>query len=162
MSTGSERDRGEHALWRVLFMSMIHLLNTVEADVKADSDLTLLDLGTLFALSHAADGRPMGQVAALFGVDPSVITYRVKRLETRGYVTRRPSSTDGRMIHAHITDDGRRALRSSRSAMLDSARVNFFSHLDPADLPALHDALVRLQAAQHPAVRPAPPSDARH
>jgi DNA-binding MarR family transcriptional regulator len=148
MPTESARDREEHALWRILFMSMIHLLNTVEADVKADSDLTLLDLGTLFVLAHAEHGRPMGQVAALFGVDPSVITYRVKRLEDRGYATRSPSPTDRRVTHAHITGPGRDALRASRAAMLASARTHLFAHLEPGDLPALHAALGHLYAGQ--------------
>jgi DNA-binding MarR family transcriptional regulator len=148
MNEEATRDREEHALWRILFMSMIHLLNTVESDVKADSDLTLLDLGVLFALAHSEDGRPMGHIAVLFGVDPSVITYRIRRMEDRGYATRSPSATDRRVTHARITDAGRDALRASRAAMLASTRTHLFAHLEPDDLPALHAAFTHLHAGQ--------------
>lgn len=130
---------------------MIHLLNTVEADVKRSSDLTLLDLGILLALGHAGEGRPMGQLAGIFGVDPSVVTYRMKRLEGMGYATRTVSPSDRRVTSAQSTEAGRVALGTARTAMLDSAGRNFFSVVDPAQLPVLMAVFSQLQASQrHP------------
>lgn len=148
MEEDPDRARTEQVLWRSLFLSIMPVLNRVESDVKAASDLTLLDVGILFALAHSPGGRPMGQLAALFGVDPSVVTYRLGRLEKKKYAARAPSPADGRLIQATITEPGRRALRASRAAMLDSARERFFAHLEPADLPALEVAFSRLYEAQ--------------
>ncbi|HEY0814685.1 MAG TPA: hypothetical protein VGE11_15525, partial [Pseudonocardia sp.] len=69
---GRDEHDADAALWRAVFISMINVLNTVETDVKTAQDLTLLDLGVLFSLVHVEQGRPMGQIAAIFGVDPSV------------------------------------------------------------------------------------------
>ena len=123
--TGHLEHDADAALWRSVFISMIHVLNTVEAEVKSTQDLTLIDLGVLFALAHVEQGRPMGQIAAIFGVDPSVITYRVKRLESMGCVTRTRSSADRRHTHAVCTDTGRARLRQARPVMLDSAHRHF-------------------------------------
>lgn len=141
----------EVELWRALFVSMTHLLNTVEADVKRSSDLTLLDLGILLALGRSGESRPMGQLAGLFGVDPSVVTYRMKRLEGMGYASRTVSPADRRVTAASSTEAGRAALRSARTSMLDSAERNFLSLVDPDQLPVLTAVFRQLQASQrHP------------
>ena len=145
-------DIDEQGLWRLLFMSMIRLLNTVESEVKASDGLTLLDVGMLFALGHAGDGMPMGRVAALFGVDPSVVTYRLKRLEARGLAERVASADDRRITLARRTDAGRAALRAARTSMLSSAETHFFAHVEPAQMPVLTDVFEALHAAQHAAL----------
>lgn len=142
-------DTDEQALWRLLFMSMIHLLNTVETEVKASDGLTLLDVGMLFALGHAGDGMPMGRVAALFGVDASVVTYRLKRLEARGLAQRVPSPVDRRITLARRTDAGQTALRVARASMLGSANTHFFAHVEPVQLPVLTEVFGALHTAQH-------------
>lgn len=136
-------------LWRLLFITMINLLNTVEADLKDADDLTLIDIGSLFALAAAGTkGAPMGSLAALFAVDPSVITYRVKRLEGRGLVSRKISADNRRFTHAVITQEGKLLLRQARSHLLASADEHFFSHLDLAATDALPGILEPLLAAQ--------------
>ncbi|HEY0816384.1 MAG TPA: MarR family winged helix-turn-helix transcriptional regulator, partial [Pseudonocardia sp.] len=104
--------------------------------------------GVLFSLVHVEQGRPMGQIAAIFGVDPSVITYRVKRLEAMGCVTRTRPSTDRRLTHAVCTATGRARLRQARPVMLDSARRHFLSHLSPDDRPAVTSLFTALLADQ--------------
>ncbi len=146
--TGHREHDADAALWRSVFISMIHVLNSVEAEVKSAQDLTLLDLGVLFALGHAEQGRPMGQIAAIFGVDPSVITYRVKRMEAMGCVARTRSSTDRRLTHAVCTDTGRSRLRQARPVMLDSAHRHFLSALTPDNRPAVTDLFAALLAGQ--------------
>lgn len=93
----------------------------------------------------------MGQLAGLFGVDPSVVTYRMKRLEGKGYATRAASQADRRVTWAQSTEAGRAALGGARTVMLDSAGTNFFSLVDPAQLPVLTAVFAQLQASQrHP------------
>lgn len=143
----SDADRAN--AWRLLFITMINVLNTVEADLKDTDDLTLIDIGCLFALNTSgAAGAPMGSLAALYAVDPSVITYRIKRLEARGMVTREVNPDNRRFTHASITEDGRRLLRAARRRLLASADEHFFQHL-PASAPNTVLRLLRpLLAAQ--------------
>lgn len=153
---------GRPALWRLLFMSMIHLLNRVESEVKLSDDLTLLDLGVLFALGHAEHpaqdgagaGFPMGRLAELFAVDASVVTYRLKRLEERGLARRIRAAGDGRLVLAQRTEDGRAALQRARRTMLDSADRHFFPHVGPGHQQVLAEVFAALHAAQRHEPRP--------
>ena len=151
-------------LWRALFMSMTRLLNTVESDMKVDHDFTLVDLGILLALSHAEDAMPMGGLAARFGVDPSVITYRLKRLEARGLAVRSAGAIDRRFTFARSTEAGRSAMLDALVSMLDSADRHLISRLEPAEIPVLTRAFQRLYEAQRDALPGAigqPPSAAK-
>ena len=139
------------ALWRPMFISMTRLLNRVEGDVKAAHDLTLLDLGILLALHHRDDAVPMGSLAAIFGVDPSVITYRLKRLEARGLAKRTTGAGDRRFTFARSTPAGRVKLPDMLRSMLASARRNLLSKLEPAEVPVLAKVFIRLQEVQQTA-----------
>lgn len=143
----TEADRAR--AWRLLFITMTHVLNTVETDLKATDDLTIIDIGCLFAVNTAgAAGVPMGSLAALYAVDPSVITYRIKRLEQRGAVSREVHPGNRRYIHVLITDEGRRLLRRARGHLLASADEHLFQHVDPtapATLLQLFEPLLRAQ-----------------
>lgn len=123
-------------LWRSLYVAMIRLLNEVEHDVKPVLDLTLVDIGMLFSLQGTGP-QPMGELAALFGVDPSVITYRVRRLEGIGHVERWPSETDGRVVNVRLTATGRAALGEVRMTMWRAAHSHFFAYIDPGMLGGL-------------------------
>lgn len=145
----NKRQAGQRlALWRALFISMTRLLNTVEGDVKSKHDLTLLDLGILLLLSHREDAAPMGSLAATFGVDPSVITYRLKRLEARGLALRTTGSGDRRFTFARSTPEGRALMPDALGSMLESAHRHLLAKLEPAEVPVLTTVFVRLQEMQ--------------
>ena len=146
--TDDDRKREELALWRAMFISMTRLLNRVDSDVKAAHVLTLLDLGILLALHHRDDAVPMGSLAAIFGVDPSVITYRLKRLEARGLAIRTRQAGDRRFTFARSTRAGRAKLPGILRSMLASARRHLLSRLEPAEVPVLAKVFVRLQQVQ--------------
>ena len=147
--TDKEREAAaELGLWRAMFISMTHLLNRVEGDVKAAHDLTLLDLGILLALSHSEDAAPMGSLAATFGVDPSVITYRLKRLEARGLAARTAGADDRRFTFARSTPVGRANMPDALRTMLASAHRHLLSKLEPPEVPVLANVFMRLQALQ--------------
>ena len=91
----------------------------------------------------------MGSLAALFGVDPSVITYRARRLESRGLATREANPDNRRFVRLQLTDPGRQTLRRARYQLLSSADDHFFAHLQPSDLTPLRHVLGVLHTAQH-------------
>lgn len=142
-AAGGGEDAARASLWRLLFISMVHLLNAVEAGIKDDHDLTLLDMGLLFA-TRADEGRSMGSLAGLFGVDPSVMTYRVQRLQERGLVARRRAQHDGRVVEVVRTEQGVAALRRARRRMLASADAHLFSALSEPERAGLQTALESL------------------
>ena len=147
--TDRERERTEElVLWRAMFISMTRLLNRVERDVKTAHDLTLLDLGIMLALSHSEDAAPMGSLAATFGVDPSVITYRLKRLEERGLAVRTGGAGDRRFTYARSTPGGRATMPYALRTMLASAHRHLLSKLEPAEVPVLANVFIRLQEIQ--------------
>lgn len=157
----SDGDRAR--AWRLLFITMTNLLNTVESDLKRSHGLTLVDIGCLFALnSSRSAGASMGSLAALYAVDPSMITYRIKRLEDRGLVVREVGRDNRRFTYVYITDDGRSLLRRARTRMLASADEHFFQHIEPTAAETLLRLLAPLLTVQqhrrHDVYDPADPA----
>lgn len=106
----------------------------------------------------------MGALAELFTVDPSVITYRIKRLEGRGVVVRHPRPDNRRIVHAYLTTAGRNHLRRARGVLLNSADRHFFAHLAAGSTDALRRSFSALLTAQQagrgvsaPPTQPEPP-----
>lgn len=55
---------------------------------------------------HPADAIPMGACAQEMGCDASTATWLIDRLEEKGLVERRPSTTDRRVKGVVLTDEG--------------------------------------------------------
>lgn len=53
------------------------------------------------------DGLTIGAIAERLALEPSTITPAVKRLETAGFLSRRRSTTDERLVEVHLTEKGR-------------------------------------------------------
>jgi len=94
----------------------------------------------------------MSRLAGIFSVDPSVITYRVGRMERMGYAQRTSGDADRFVTRATITPSGSSLLRRGRSTTLLRAREHFFAHVPAEDL----SALTRLFTAVAEAGRPDP------
>lgn len=97
----------------------------------------------------------MGSLAELWGVDPSVITYRARRLEAKGLVDRRGTPVDHRYVLLRLTAEGRDVLRGARRQLLAAADTHFFDHLRNDDLGHLAQVLEHLQAGRSPGGRQA-------
>ncbi|MGO4407977.1 MarR family winged helix-turn-helix transcriptional regulator [Bosea sp. RAF48] len=53
------------------------------------------------------DGLTIGAIAERLALEPSTITPAVKRLEAAGFLSRRRSTTDERLVEVHLTEKGR-------------------------------------------------------
>lgn len=53
------------------------------------------------------DGQTISVIADRLALEPSTITPLVKRLEAAGFVVRRRSTKDERLVGVHLTDKGR-------------------------------------------------------
>lgn len=74
------------------------------------SELKLLDA----VYRNTEEGAFVGVVAQELYITPSSVTVAVKRLEAKGFVTRRRSTTDARQVLIDLTDDGIRAAKIHR------------------------------------------------
>lgn len=71
-------------------------------------DLTFARYEILMLLSFTKRGAlPMTRMGALLQVHPTSVTSAVDRLESQGFVERRPHPTDRRAVLAVITESGR-------------------------------------------------------
>ena len=128
----------ELAAWQPFVESAGALLAVMEADLMASHDLSQIDYGILVALAAAPENRlRMSELAGRFGVDPSVITYRVSRLSDRGIVERLACPTDGRGVEAHLTPAGVDLLADAAPSHVETVRREFVDHLTATDLEAL-------------------------
>jgi DNA-binding MarR family transcriptional regulator len=100
--------------------------------------------GHLKALRYLAadDAQPMGACAQAIGCDASTATWLVDRLEERGLVERRPSTTDRRVKGVVLTPFGAET-KAKLEAHFGEPPESLLA-LDADALEALHDALSRL------------------
>jgi DNA-binding MarR family transcriptional regulator len=91
-------------------------------------------------------GIAPGQLAELLFVHPSTLTGVVKRLESRGYVRRRPDPGDGRRSFLDLTEKGRR-VDSATAGTVESAVAQVISRAPRRRLSEARELLRDLVAA---------------
>ncbi len=91
-------------------------------DVLAPHDLTFARYEVLVLLTFSRRGAlPLGKIGERLQVSPASVTNAIDRLESSGYVKRRPHPTDGRAVLATITPEGRATVTAATTA-LESVR----------------------------------------
>jgi DNA-binding MarR family transcriptional regulator len=91
------------------------------------------------------------ELAALEGLNPTMLSRVVGKLEARGLATRLADDADGRVVHVAVTKEGRdlvARIRTERSDVLRSALSGLSDEAVrtlEAALPALEDLAERLQ-----------------
>jgi DNA-binding MarR family transcriptional regulator len=91
--------------------------------------------------------RSVKDISASLHLDPATLSPLLKRLETLGYVTRRRSDADERMLVVQLTASGRR-LRA-QAERIPPAVVERLG-MDVSELVELHRALTRVISAALP------------
>jgi DNA-binding MarR family transcriptional regulator len=146
----------EMAAWRPFITAATHVIGALDAEMKAAFGISHFDHALLLMLL----GRPrrrarMSDIARTAGVDPSNITYRVRRLERLGLVDRVPDPSDRRVSYAHLTRRGLVLLRDAWPTHRQGIRRHFLDHVSPEQLPVLAQAFNSILGAQQPGPRPA-------
>ncbi len=111
----------------------------------ASLDLTQKQAATLW-LIHSNAGVAQVSVAAALGMDRATMMAIVDRLEERGLVIRRRSSTDRRRQELYLTPAGQNTLRKAK-ARIAKHEERFKSLFTAAELESLLKALQKLQDA---------------
>jgi DNA-binding MarR family transcriptional regulator len=92
------------------------------------------------------DGQRMSDLALALHVDPSTVTRTMHRMETAGLARRAAFERDGRVVTAHLTDEGRRLhalVAARRRSMIETA----FEDLTPDERVQLVELLERFLEA---------------
>jgi DNA-binding MarR family transcriptional regulator len=120
----------------------------LDADLTRDQRMSLSEYTALRILSEAPDRlMRMSGLAAACDMSLSGMTRLATRLESLGFLERRPCESDARGFNAVLTDAGLTRLREAWPAHLASVRRRIFDHLSDVDLAKLARALERMASS---------------
>lgn len=128
----------ERRAWLALYALTSLLPAHLDAHLFREARITLFDYHVLAMLSEA-DGAtlPMSELAGRSTASLSRLSHVVKKLEGRGWVTRLPSSSDGRVTTASLTDAGLEMLTGLAVSHVAQVRSTVFDALDGKDVADL-------------------------
>jgi DNA-binding MarR family transcriptional regulator len=140
-------DDHEMAAWLAYIETQGDLMAALEADLSP-TGLSLGDYQVFVYLSGAEHhSMRMCDLAGLLQLSPSGVTRRLDGLVNAGWVDRRSSPTDRRVMLAVLTDAGREQLERAAPAHVESVRRRIIDLLDESDLDAMTRIFGRLRAA---------------
>lgn len=128
----------EMAAWRPFAVAATTVVSALDAEMKAAFGISHFDHALLLVVvaSPRRQAR-MSDLARFLSVEPSSITYRVRKLEDRGLLERRQDAGDRRVTWAAITVKGMRLLRDAWPVHREGIRRHFLAHVRPQDLTTL-------------------------
>lgn len=136
----------EMAAWRSFIETHDDLMGAIERDL-APSGLTLGDYQVLVYLTEAEDQQMrMCDLAEMLQLSPSGLTRRLDGLVKAGWVERRNSDADRRVMLAGLTDAGNQQLAAAAPAHVESVRHRMIDVLDDDDHAAIARAFSKIRA----------------
>ncbi len=137
----------EMAAWRSFVETQADLMSAIESDL-APSGLTLGDYQVLVYLTEADDQQMrMCDLAERLQLSPSGLTRRLDGLVKAGWVERRNSDADRRVMLAALTDAGRQQLADAAPGHVESVRARMIDVLDADDQRAIAQAFAKIRHA---------------
>jgi DNA-binding MarR family transcriptional regulator len=139
----------EQAAWRAYLDSTRLLLQALDRQLEADSDLSLTDYELLVRLSEAPDGTlRMRDLADATLSTRSGVTRAVTRAEKVGWVRRVECEDDRRGMNAELTEAGRAKLAASAPGHVGAVRENLLDLLTPEQLSQLTEIGARISSGR--------------
>lgn len=130
----------ERQAWIGLVALMTVLPPTIEAPLRQGHQLMLFEYHALAMLSEVPDRTlPLKSLARLTNGSLSRLSHVLDRLETRGLLMRRPSTKDGRVTEAVLTEEGFAALVEAAPCHVDTVRKMVIDVLTPEQVCHLAD-----------------------
>ncbi|GAA0593797.1 MarR family transcriptional regulator [Kribbella sandramycini] len=128
----------ELAAWLSLAGLMFKLPGALDSQLQRDSGLTHFEYLVLAGLSESEGrSRRMSDLAGWANGSLSRLSHVVKRLESRGFVERRPAEDDGRITVATLTDAGFAFLETAAPGHVAAVREYVIDALTPEQLAQL-------------------------
>ncbi|WP_245886765.1 MarR family winged helix-turn-helix transcriptional regulator [Umezawaea tangerina] len=130
----------ENDAWVSLSWLMIRLPTAIDAQLQRDSGIQFFEYLVLAALSMMPERRmQMSDLAQYVNGSPSRLSNVVKRLEQRGWVVRRPSAENGRVVEATLTDAGMVVVEQAAPGHVEAVRRLVFDVLSAEQVTGLRD-----------------------
>jgi|SRR5450755_1002369 DNA-binding MarR family transcriptional regulator len=134
----------EEDFWRALMRIVLSLPRRLDSDLVKNVGITANEYTTLMCLSEAPRRElRMADLANAAALSASRMTRLVDDLQSRGLVTKRTSSEDGRGNIAKLTPAGLAKLKSAWPTHLASVR-RVFNDVDPKTVATAAQALTAI------------------
>jgi DNA-binding MarR family transcriptional regulator len=130
----------EQAAWRAFLDGSRALIDVVDRQLQADSNLQHTYFEVLVRLSEAEDRTMrMSELAEAARSSRSRLSHAVARLEERGWVRRLDCPTDRRGQLARLTDQGFAVLEAAAPGHVGAVRRYFIDRLSPQQLAVMRE-----------------------
>ncbi len=140
-------DDVEMSAWLAFVETQGDLMTALAHDLSPVG-LSLGDYQVFVYLSGASDhAMRMCDLAGLLQLSPSGLTRRLDGLVNAGWVDRRSSDADRRVMLAVLTDAGRARLELAAPLHVASVRRRIIDQLDRSDLEAMAGIFAKIRAA---------------
>ena len=90
------------------------------------------------------DGLKGSELADRLGVEPPTVTRMIRRMESCGFVERRPDPTDARSFRVHLTEKGR-ALEGPVARIWEEIEEKTLQGISPEETLALRRLLTQIR-----------------
>ncbi|MGO1319335.1 MAG: MarR family winged helix-turn-helix transcriptional regulator [Galactobacter sp.] len=128
----------ERAAWLSLLEISMRMPGELDSRLQREAGMTLFEYHVLAMLSEVEGYTlPMTALSELSYSSLSRLSHVVKKLEARGYVTRRRSGKDARVTVVELTDAGASMLKDLAPTHVADVRDLVFDSLDERDVADL-------------------------
>jgi DNA-binding MarR family transcriptional regulator len=133
--------------WRSFLLAYARVVQHLNDDMQATSDMPLTWYDVLVHLSEAPDGTLcMTDLAESVFISRSGLTRLVDRMEQGGLVKRSPAPDDRRRMMASLTDEGFRRLTEAAPGHVEALRTVMIDLLDDDDISSLATVMDKITA----------------
>ena len=135
----------EMAAWLPLLRVVQLLPQAMDRQLRKDAGIRHAYYQVLVHLSAQPDRTlSMGELARLAATSPSRLSHAVAAMEERGWVTRRPCSTDRRVQYGGLTDAGLSLLERVAPGHVADVRRLVFDRLTEDEVSRLRSLMLKL------------------
>ena len=137
--------------WQALLHAHHQIVSALDAELRAEHDLTFGDYDVLLRLARAPERRlRMSELAKRVMISPSGLTRAVDRMVSAGSVIRKRDDADARVVYAELTEVGRDRVKRAARTHLRGVRAHFTGRLTEAQLRQVAAALQVITGPHEP------------
>jgi DNA-binding MarR family transcriptional regulator len=149
----------EMSLWQSFVLAQQDLDRVISADL-AGSALSHADYAVLVGLSEGgSSGIRVGRLRDWIGWESSRLAHQLRRMESRGLVSRCPASDDGRGTVVTITEEGLARIKAAAPSHVMTVRANFLDLMTARERAVLAEVFDRVARTISPDRPPLPGLD---
>ena len=134
----------EQRAWRA-FLGLHRELNArLNRQLQSESGLSLSDYEVLVVLSESDEGRMRPfELCDFLQWEQSRLSHHIRRMESRGLVSREGCTGDGRGAFVVLSECGRKAIEGAAPSHAASVREMLFDAMTPEQVAVLEEVFTR-------------------